>query len=271
MRMMTYFATLVIGATCIQHSTMAQEFTGYSRDDYGKVSLTSRQVGAGPASTGNYKNEPISNYGAQSLFYELGRPIGRLDILTDAGTFPCTAFLISEQFVLTNYHCIPGVVDLTPATRIDKASLLLNYTKAGVAQDTSRFDVSVKPIEADKSLDYSILKIDGKPGDTYGAIKLSVVDPKDNEPYWIIGHPLGEAQHISRESYESAAPAVSEERLRHECDTLPGNSGSPVLDTVSHRAVALHHAGSSLDGINFAVPFSLIVPHSQILQEKFNS
>ena len=250
-----------------------QELLGFHRDDYGKVTLSRRQVGAGPVAAGNYKSEPVSRYGAHSLIRELGKPIGRLDIRTDVGTFPCTAFLISDTLILTNHHCVPGVIEdpRTRAKTIDAISLLLGYVSEGIAAGTRRFDVIMPPIETDKDLDYSILKVSGSEIGLFGQVKLAVVEPRDNDPYMIIGHPVGSAQHVSREGCASAAPAVAEQRLRHECDTLPGNSGSPVLDHVSNRALAIHHAGSSLHGINYAVPFSIIIQHSAVLREQLFS
>ncbi|MBI1386564.1 MAG: PDZ domain-containing protein, partial [Rhizobiales bacterium] len=204
----------------------------------------------------------------EAPFVKLGRAVGRLDVLTDAGVFPCTAFLISERHILTNHHCVPGIVDIPEAraTRIEAVRLVLGYTLDGVAEGAEGFTVSAVPVEANRRLDYSILEVFGDPSVRFGSLRLASVDPvPDNYPYWIIGHPLKGAQRISREQCKSAAPAVAGERLRHTCDTLPGNSGSPVIDPETKAVVALHHAGSARDAINFAVPLSLIASRSEIV------
>ncbi len=256
------------------NGVVAQDFVGFPGSDFGKVVLSQRQLGGSlESSIGNYNNEPIANYGRRSLFARLGRPIGRLDILTDAGVFPCTAFLISEKHILTNHHCVPGVVnnERTNATQIQAVQLLLGYVRDGIEKGAKRFSVSPTPIESNRELDYAILEVFGNPMARFGRLALSSVEPEDNSPYWIIGHPMGEAQRISREKCQSDSPAVAARRLRHRCDTLPGNSGSPVIDPGLRAAVALHHAGSSRKSINYAVPIALIARQSQIIAKLANA
>ena len=91
----------------------AQQMIGFPLEDFGKIVLSSRQAASGARlemDIGAYNNEPISNYGKQSLFARLGRPVGRLDVATDVRGIACTGFLISEKYVLTNHHCVPGLI-----------------------------------------------------------------------------------------------------------------------------------------------------------------
>lgn len=268
------FAAFILLLIAFGGNCAAQDIIGFPREDFGKVVLSQKQLGGSgdselEANIGNYNNEPISKYGPTSVFAKLGRPIGRLDILTDAGTFPCTGFLISEKYLITNYHCVPGIIDNTRvrAKRIEAVQLVLGYIQEGVEENARKFSVSPAPVEKNKELDYAILEVFGSPGRKFGKIQLTYTAPLDNAPYWIIGHPMGEAQRISREGCSSATPAVSGGRLRHKCDTLPGNSGSPVFDLASQSAIALHHAGSKRKSINYAIPFSQILKKSQILQK----
>jgi formylglycine-generating enzyme required for sulfatase activity/V8-like Glu-specific endopeptidase len=252
----------------------AEGLVGFPREDFGKVVLSSRQLAGGAdleASFGNYANEPVANYDPRSIIRRLGRSVGRLDIRTNVRTFPCTGFLVSEKYLLTNYHCVPGVVDLPEAKlagvkRIDGVQIVLGYTKEGVAETAEIFSVSPEPVEADRELDYAILEVFGGPAKTFGTLKLAAVEPLQNAPLVIIGHPLGKAQSVSREQCKSDAPAVSAKRLRHTCDTLPGNSGSPVIDDETRNVIALHHAGSARNTINYAVPLAEIVKTSPILR-----
>lgn len=258
------FAATMVPAT-------AEQLVGSPPQDYGKVVLSDRQAAAGiqlELNVGAYNNEPISGYGDSAPFKRLGRAVGRLDIRTDGGVFPCTAFVISDRHILTNYHCVPGVVDIpqTNSTKIEAVSLLMGYTVEGIADGTERFQVNMVPVEADEDLDFAVLEVFGKPSETFGMLKLAAVDPlPDLYPYWIVGHPMKRAQHISREQCRSDKPAFAGARLRHTCDTLPGNSGSPVIDPESRAAVALHHAGSRLDSINFAIPIALIAQKSPLI------
>jgi V8-like Glu-specific endopeptidase len=255
-------------------TSQAQDIVGFSRDDFGKITLSNKQS-AGQnldeeleVSIENYNNESVSNYGADSLFARLGRPVGRLDVLTDRGIFPCTAFLVSEKYLVTNYHCVPGIIEnpRIGASRIEAIQFVLGYIQNGVEDSVRKYTVGLFPAETDKDLDYSVIEVFGNPAKDFGAVRLAAISPLANHPFWIIGHPLGEAQRISREKCKSGSPAISGHRLRHTCDTLPGNSGSPVFDPGSQSVIALHHAGSKLDSINFAIPLSEIVKQSEILR-----
>jgi hypothetical protein len=85
--------------------------------NFGSVVLKHKQFASGDGvnlevSIANYDNEPIFNYSASSKIAEIGKVVGRLDILTDAGTFPCTAFLVSNEHLLTNNHCAGGHIEI---------------------------------------------------------------------------------------------------------------------------------------------------------------
>ena len=219
-------------------------------------------------SFGAYNNESIRNYSTDSVFSRMGRSVGRLDILTDAGIFPCTAFIVDKKYLLTNYHCVPGILDnaQAKATRIDAVQFVAGYVQQGVEEGTEKFIVSPTPVESNQELDYSILEVIGNPSAKYGMLALSDREPHDRDPYWVIGHPMGEAQRISREQCRANAPALSGNQLLHTCDTLPGNSGSPVIDASLQKVIGLHHAGSKKDSVNFAIPMRLILARSAYLK-----
>ena len=106
-------ATLaVMSLASIAHS---QDLMGFDRASFGSVVLSRTQaVGTDiqlELSVGSYENEPISNYSEGSIFAQMGRSVGRLDVLTDKGVFPCTAFIVSQKYILTNYHCSLGILD----------------------------------------------------------------------------------------------------------------------------------------------------------------
>lgn len=252
---------------------LAQDVVGFRRDDFGKVALTTSQVASGDLAGWhrNYANEPVSKYDKRSVFYRLGGPVGRLDVVTNTRTFPCTGFLISQKHLMTNYHCVPGLFEVsavrdTGARRIVFIQFVLGYTVEGVEEIGRRYSVKASPAEANRELDYAILEVSGEPAKSFGWLRLASTELTKNSPLWIIGHPLGAAQHISREQCKSSDPAVSGGRLRHTCDTLPGNSGSPVLDPDTKSVIALHHAGSSSESINYAIPMRRIVARSTILK-----
>ena len=253
-------ATLLFA--CQATTARSQDLVGFDRSSFGNVVLSRNQsAGSGSdvefeLSFGAYNNESIRNYSSESVFSKMGRAVGRLDILTDAGIFPCTAFIVDQKYLLTNHHCVPGILDneKAQATRIDAVQFVAGYVQQGVEEGTKTYTVSPTPVETHKDLDYTLLEVIGDPSAKYGKLALSDQQAHDGDPYWVIGHPMGEAQRISREQCRANAPALSNNRLLHTCDTLPGNSGSPVIDAGLQQVIGLHHAGSKKDSVNFCDP-----------------
>ena len=240
----------------VASSAQAQDLMGFDRASYKHDTVVLSQPQSGgtrlqlEAAVGSYNNELIGTYGSDSAFARIGKSVGRLDVVTDNGVFPCTAFIVSKKYILTNYHCSTGILARVGATRIDVAYFVAGYTMTGIDAGTKKYTVIPTPIEFDEDLDYAVLEVLGDPSQEYGELRLASLVPKDGTPFWIIGHPHGEAQRISREKCRAGAPAISRDTLLHTCDTLPGNSGSPVIDinlrlrthnqnrTVAARAIA---------------------------------
>ncbi len=171
--------------------------------------------------------------------------------------------------MITNHHCVPGIIEneRLGASAILAVQFRLGYVRDGIEEGTEMFLVNPIPLETNKALDYSVLEIIGGDANAhFGALQLSAVRPSDKDPFWVIGHPMGEAQRISREKCQADNPAIASGKLRHTCDTLPGNSGSPVIDAGLQQVVALHHAGSRAGAVNFAIPMADILSQSKILK-----
>lgn len=268
------FRRLIPAAALLLATPLAAQqdrLLGFDLDSFGKTVLSRKQFGSDvipEAAYGAYNNEFISTYSSQSVFARIGRSVGRLDVATDKGVFPCTAFLVGDDILMTNHHCVPGILDdsRAEAKSIVGVRFVMGYTQEGVTEGTSSFLVDPVPVETSKPLDYTLLRILGDtPGRDFGTLELAAVTPQDNDPYWIIGHPMGEAQRISREKCRANAPALSDNKLLHTCDTMPGNSGSPVIDAGSRQVVGLHHAGSANNSVNYAIPMAAILAASNLL------
>ena len=75
---------------------------GFDKSSFGSVVL-SRTQGVGlqlELSIGTDENEPIRNY-KDTIVADIGRSVGRVDMLSDKGIFPCTAFIISKKYLPT--------------------------------------------------------------------------------------------------------------------------------------------------------------------------
>ncbi|SNS63700.1 trypsin-like serine peptidase [Antarctobacter heliothermus] len=267
------FKTSLFAALLVASPALSQDLIGFDLSSFGKTVLSNNQAAGSDimleAAFGSYNNEFIATYSPKSVFAKMGRAVGRLDVATDAGVFPCTAFLVDDDLLMTNHHCVPGILDhdRAGATAIVGVQFVAGYLQEGIEEGSERFLVNPVPVETSKELDYTLLRIlDSKPGKQYGTLALAGIDPDDNAPFWIIGHPMGEAQRISREKCRANAPALSKDRVLHTCDTLPGNSGSPVIDAGTQKVIALHHAGSARNSINYAVPMTAILRNSSVLK-----
>ena len=261
----------LLGFMSVASLAHSQDVISFDRSSFGKAvwsqtesTVTDIQL---ELSIGDYKNEPIINYSDRSDLAKFGRSVGRLDVLTDKGIHRCTAFIVSKQYILTNYHCSLGVVenDRLGATRIEAITFIAGYTQTGVEEGTRKYVTLSNAVEFNKQLDYAVLEVIGDPSAEYGELKLASLAPQSGDPFWIIGHPMGEGQRVSREKCRASEPAVSVGKLLHTCDTLPGNSGSPVIDISLRQVVALHHAGSKKDSVNFAILMSEILKNSKVL------
>ncbi|MEM9190933.1 MAG: serine protease, partial [Myxococcota bacterium] len=201
----------------------------------------------------------------------LARAVGRLDILHGGRRMTtCTATLISPQHILTNHHCVPGD---DPRLRVEAVQLRLGYLAAGRVLGRA-YDVHPVPLEADPQLDYAVLRVSGNPGAEWGYVPLDVRRAEPGESLFLIHHPAGRPQVITRTDCEvvSSSQAVSSSRLWHRCDTMRGSSGSLVFAGApgeSLAVVGLHYAGfisESPTAHNFAKPMDAVVARSNLLR-----
>ncbi|CUH74968.1 trypsin-like serine peptidase [Tropicibacter naphthalenivorans] len=216
-----------------------------------------------------YANEPINTYAETADFRRMGRAVGMLNIVTDVGAAPCTAWIADERHIVTNNHCVPGVLEHPQmnATRIVSVEFLAGFTTPGQIEEAERFEVNPIPVETDKDLDFTVLEVMGNPSARYGTLPISGEEIAPGMPFWIIGHPLGKSQHISREGCRAATTqTIVDLRLRHTCDTLGGNSGSPIIDSSARQVIGLHNSGNKRIGVNFGIPMSMILAKSTVLR-----
>jgi V8-like Glu-specific endopeptidase len=204
---------------------------------------------------------------------KITRPVGRLEIKRrwKDGTLDatwCTAFLVSSNQALTNYHCIPG--SPTQYT-IAEARARFNYLDQGQA-DTQAFSV-ISYSGANEQLDFTVLNLERNPGSTYGIVSLNVRDPVPGESLIIVHHPYSLPKRVTRFQCKTRAPDLmpgDAREFRHQCDTLGGSSGAPVFTDSDYKLVGLHHVGvpqglSGGQAYNLAVRMVKILAASELL------
>jgi hypothetical protein len=222
-----------VSLIALASTTQAQDLPIYDASQFGKVIVTAQQSTLSgqqfEALTGDGNLELMASYNPQSRIAILGKAVGKLDILTDLnGYAPCTAFLVEGNRLITNHHCVPGVLKhpKMKGNVIAAVQFHAGFVRDGSMTGVKTFHVSPVPLETSEELDYTVLQVIGDANAEFGALELSSSMPRDAEPLLVIGHPQGWAQRISRESCQSGSPAVDGKRMLHICDTMPGNSGS---------------------------------------------
>lgn len=170
---------------------------------------------------------------------ELAAPVARLG-LSDGGVG--TGFLITPDLLITNNHVLPD------KGSVGETTIEFNYQKTweGDLEPVQRYELDGKRFRTNEHLDYTIVRVDGAPGDLFGYIDvIKRADPSVNDFVSIIQHPFGGPKQIS--FTDNKVSAVFGERLQYATDTEPGSSGSPVFNQ-EWQLVGLHHAGGGLAG-----------------------
>jgi V8-like Glu-specific endopeptidase len=174
---------------------------------------------------------------------EQSKAVGRL-ILPAKKNSACTAFLISDEMVMTNAHCVRGPEDAVGA------KIYLNYINEGERQTF----ICDQFITNNKKLDYAILKCEGSPGSIFGKVKLSQVKLETGMHIYIIHqncdyYQNGRCKRTKKVSF-GMLTGQNSIRITYNADTLPGSSGSPVFSQDSHEVIGLHNNGSGHEEIN---------------------
>ena len=184
------------------------------------------------------QRRPIAT--AAARFKALAPSVARLRIMTDDGQAFCTGFLLGEGLLLTNEHCV--------RTAEEAASLLVDFRYDA---PTARPEVvrGATLLRTSAGLDYTLLRLSKPVEAAFGRLHLETAAPaRDRQELVIIQHPGGEPKQVSLEGclvagLQREGASTLKTDFGHECDTLGGSSGSPVLDRATGRVVGLHHFG----------------------------
>lgn len=192
---------------------------------------------------GENETRHVHDEAVPEIVHRLMQPVAKLVFQSDALPKTCTGFLIAEDTLLTNQHCINNAeacaslavvfgYEYGPDNRIRFGE---QFTCAGFEPNRSSFE-----------LDATLVQLNGSPGLTYGAVDVAATDAEIAGPLIIIQHPGGEPKQVSFIACEALQDPVDgrgpETDFTHTCDTAGGSSGAPVFDQEG-RLVGLHHYG----------------------------
>ena len=199
----------------------------------------------------------------------IGRSVAMLDLLVqlpDGRKYnpTCTATRISADYLITNYHCVPG-----KSFTVLSVKARFGYLDRDNATGTL-YAVERTVVEADPALDYAILRFSERPPvELYPPLPFSARDAGARESLFLLHHPAGFPQKLTRIRCQAGSPPVdTRNRLVHHCDTLGGSSGTAILALRDRAFVALHHSGvpDPVRPRNLGTPASRLVANSAVLR-----
>ncbi|RSS79100.1 serine protease [Streptomyces sp. WAC06614] len=204
--------------------------------------------------------------------------VGRVEVTGHADLdWLGTGFLVAPDVVMTNRHVAAefgradgagGFVFREGMTaRVDTAEEF-------DAPETDALEFAVTGIVGiHQNVDMALLRVaptSGGGGSLPAPLRVSGTEPADlfGRPVYVVGYPARDGRRNEPEAMSRIFMDIyNVKRLQpgtvtgirpdgsmgHDCSTLGGNSGSPVLDLAEHQVIGLHFGGRFRSG-NFAVP-----------------
>ncbi len=155
-----------------------------------------------------------------------------------------------NNYVMTNWHCVP---DVSPCTNAEFVFKYYNTTCGGstTTPDWESFHCDQTVVESPLSgcdpdlnnLDFTLSSVQGDPASTYGWVTPDPEVLTDGEAIYIVQHADGRPHEITHGS--GADVDVDGHVLRYydTLDTEGGSSGSPIYRESDNKMVGIHHCG----------------------------
>ncbi|MCC2695760.1 trypsin-like peptidase domain-containing protein [Nodularia sp. LEGE 04288] len=171
---------------------------------------------------------------------EVARSVAYIGVQSGYERWSGTGFLVAEDLLLTNNHVLPS------SDLLLNSIFRFNYEDDfwGRSQPSLEYHAKFGGLfHTNQDLDYTLVQLDGSPGQKWGWLPLLSRNIKRRERVNIIQHPTGRPKEISFQN--NFVEYVGGNVVQYVTSTLNGSSGSPVLND-GWEVVALHHAGGNI-------------------------
>ena len=169
---------------------------------------------------------------------QASRAVALVRVTTSTDAWTGTGFLVGPDLFVTNQHVVGSAEEALSCT----LDFDFEEDPQRRMKKVSTFRVAAH-LFSDPGLDFSLLRVDGRPGDEFGWLDLRDRSVKVGDRVNIIQHPAGQPKQVALQ--HNLVEYVGGGVAQYVTSTLPGSSGSPVLND-DWRVIALHHAGGML-------------------------
>lgn len=198
---------------------------------------------------GDAEQRPIDTHPDGHMLGSLVKAIGQTN-------YKCTAFHLGEGIVATAGHCMP---DAHRALNRPCIETTITWGHQGDDNPIKSRCMEVISHQHSEQIDFAILKVDPYPAESFQVAPIVEYEAD----HWVAGHPEGKELHLSS---ACELEHKSSTQISHSCDTLPGNSGSPILNR-DMEVIGIHNGGNNNGNygtlINWIPVEPLAGPHSQ--------
>jgi V8-like Glu-specific endopeptidase len=202
-----------------------------------------------------------------------------------------TAFLCAPGIAMTNRHVLQTFALNSAATWTFAAGYKAALNCAREKGRTARVAFSVKELigaHPDPEIDLALLRVAPKAetGETLPqplTISKAKPDPIEQRQVYIVGYPKVDEQHTPPEVLARIFSGIygvkrlqpgftlsfdnDSRDVKHDCSTLGGNSGSPLIDLAANQVIGLHYFGI-YKKVNNAVALWTLAEDSFLKQSK---
>jgi Trypsin-like peptidase domain len=183
------------------------------------------------------------------------------DLYIPSNQTRCNGFLISEDTIITNYHCV--------SDSILSVGVTANFSHELGSSIKNEFSCE-KFIYSNEELDFALLGCKGSPGKKLGYLLLDSSVPGITSPVYMIHHNCDYFENpgcdYTKKLSGGKVIRLDKDLIYNTTDSLLGSSGAPLLSAETGKVVGIHHAGK-VTRDHQRGPYNLAIPSGKIIQD----